>query len=273
MIEQELASGQRFRFGENWSRFLEVLDDERIKVAEDSLKEMLQTGNLAGQKFLDIGCGSGLFSLAARRLGADVLSFDYDPHSVACAQELKSRFFENDGNWQIFQGSVLDEDFMDNLGEFDIVYSWGVLHHTGSMWEAISNAVARVKLGGKFFIAIYNDQGWQSIVWSLIKRMYCSGSFGRWLAMMTFIPLFLLGGLVTDVLALRSPFKRYTNYKSRRGMSVYHDWLDWLGGYPFEVASRQAIIDFFNQNGFSLANIISAGRRLGCNEFVFSRIR
>ncbi len=48
---------------------------------------------LAGNSFLDVGSGSGLFSLAAMRLGADrVHSFDYDPQSVGCTKELKRRF-------------------------------------------------------------------------------------------------------------------------------------------------------------------------------------
>ncbi len=85
---QEVAGKQRFEFGANWNRFLAVLNDERIAQAEESLKRMLEVDNLQGKSFLDIGSGSGLFSLAARRLGARVYSFDYDPKSVACTREL-----------------------------------------------------------------------------------------------------------------------------------------------------------------------------------------
>lgn len=141
---QEIRTGQRFAFGENWARFLQILDDRRIDEAVSSLQRMLQVERLDGLRFLDIGNGSGLFSLAARRLGAKVLSFDYDPQSVACAQELKRRYFPNDADWQIQEGSVLDEGYMQGLGSFDVVYSWGVLHHTGDQWRAIANAEARV---------------------------------------------------------------------------------------------------------------------------------
>src|SRR3712207_6062570 len=164
-FEQEVQQGDRFKFGENWQRFLLVLNDERIAEAEKSLKQMLEVEDLQGKSFLDIGSGSGLFSLAARRLGAKVRSFDYDPQSVACTQELKRRYFADDLNWTIEQGSVLDVDYVKSLGQFDIVYSWGVLHHTGAMWQALENASLPVADGGYLFIAIYNDQGGKSRQW------------------------------------------------------------------------------------------------------------
>jgi 2-polyprenyl-3-methyl-5-hydroxy-6-metoxy-1,4-benzoquinol methylase len=138
----------RFAFGDNWTRFLDLLDEDRIREAERSLREMLQVERLDGKRFLDIGSGSGLFSLAARRLGAIVHSFDYDPQSVACTAELRASCFPSDANWQVEQGSVLDRNYLERLGEFDIVYSWGVLHHTGAMWLGIENAIGRVVCEG-----------------------------------------------------------------------------------------------------------------------------
>lgn len=122
---QELELGRRFAFGQDWSNFLRTLDDERILEAERSLKQMLQVDSLRGKRFIDVGSGSGLFSLAARRLGASVHSFDYDPESVACTAELKRRFFPNDAEWTIEEGSALDGDYLASLGQFDLVYSWG----------------------------------------------------------------------------------------------------------------------------------------------------
>lgn len=267
--QEQVRSGQRFEFGENWTRFLGVLDDERIAEARKSLVAMLGTESLEGISFLDVGSGSGLFSLAARSLGAKVTSFDFDPKSVACARELKRRYFPDDPDWTILEGSVLDRSFLATLGQHDLVYSWGVLHHTGAMWAALENVAPSVAPGGRLFIAIYNDQGRASKVWTAVKRLYCSGLAGRLLVQAIYIPYFFLPAFGWDLLKLRNPFRRYTEYKRQRGMSKVHDWYDWLGGYPFEVAKPEEIFDFYRKKGFELRRLISCAGGLGCNQFVF----
>lgn len=266
---EQVVAGERFEFGENWNRFLSVLDNDRIEEAKRSLLAMLGTDSLIGLNFLDIGSGSGLFSLAARLLGARVTSFDFDPKSVACTRELKRRYFHDDGTWTIAEGSVLDRGFLAALGRYDVVYSWGVLHHTGDMWRALENAATSVAPGGSLYIAIYNDQGPASKVWTAVKRLYCSGIAGRLVVQMIYIPYFFLPPFIVDLIKGRNPFTRYSQYKRQRGMSKTHDWYDWLGGYPFEVAKPEDIFSFFNGKGFELRRLTTCAGSLGCNQFVF----
>lgn len=259
----EVEAGTRFTFGENWSRFLSVLDGERIRQAEDSLRQMLHVETLQGRTFLDIGSGSGLFSLAARRLGASVRSIDYDPQSVACTEELRRRYYPGDPMWVVEQGSVLDSECIGSIGRFDVVYSWGVLHHTGDMWRALSLIGSAVEPGGQLFLAIYNDQGLLSRYWARVKAAYNRSVVARVLLTALHAPYLLGARWVVRALTNRS--------RVERGMSLWYDMIDWLGGYPFEVAKPEAIFRIFHDQGFVLQELRTCGGRMGCNEFVFRR--
>jgi len=255
----EIKSGKRFAFGSNWTRFQTVLDENRILEAEASLREMLGVQDLRGKSFLDVGSGSGLFSLAARRLGASVYSFDYDPESVACTEELRRRFFPEDSQWTLETGSVLDPMYLRKLPKFDVVYSWGVLHHTGCMWEALANLCPLVAGNGKLFIAIYNDEGFYSRYWLHVKRAY--------------VRFPALRGILIFIHTLYPflPSRLYRALTGRltreRGMSAWYDLIDWVGGYPFEVASVKQLFDFYHSRGFQLEKIQTTNRS-GCNELV-----
>jgi 2-polyprenyl-3-methyl-5-hydroxy-6-metoxy-1,4-benzoquinol methylase len=274
----DVKRGERFEFGKNWSRFLHVLDDDRVAQAEKSLQEMLETGRLDGQSFLDIGSGSGLFSLAARRLGAKVHSFDYDPQSVACTAELKQRYFPNDPDWFVEQGSALDRTYLTSLGKHDIVYSWGVLHHTGAMWEALDNVAQAVKASGKLCVAIYNDQGGWSRRWRKIKKVYnlLPGPLKTPYVLAVMMPRELMFlSIAVAKFSLVEYIKSWTEYSrySLRGMSRWHDMVDWVGGYPFEVAKPEEIFDFYRKRTFTLRRLRTSGCGVGCNEFLFEKIK
>ncbi len=302
------AAETRFAFGQNWSAFLQSFDQERLDQAVASLRSLLQLGEdpqtlgtrplepqpLAGLSFLDIGSGSGLFSLAAIVLGARVVSLDVDADSYQCTLSLKERITssssnsasndasgadptatahkKNDIHWDVHHASILDAEAMRSLGQFDIVYSWGVLHHTGQMKTAVAAAAARVSPGGQLAIAIYNDQGGGSRRWLAIKHGYHR------------LPAFLRPGYVVAVAGFYEckfalarlargrnplPFADWQAKKSDRGMSVWHDWVDWIGGLPFEVATPEAIVMPLRQQGFTLDNLRTVGSGWGCNEFVF----
>ena len=263
----------RFGFGSNWQAYAKHVDVAAIAEAERSQVEMLGRDSLRGKRFLDIGSGSGLFSLAAVRLGAErVHSFDYDSDSVACTRSIKDRFAPDAGAWTIERGDVLDDGYMRALGSWDVVYSWGVLHHTGDLWRALANVTKLVRPNGRLYIALYNDQGVVSRFWLAVKRLYVGS--GRWIQKLMEIVFFAgFAGILfaLDLVRLRNPRQRHDG-TARRGMTLYTDVVDWIGGYPFEVARCADVVTFMENCGFAIERLIDVGcLRNGCNEFVFVR--
>jgi len=270
--DDETNAGQRFGFGANWRGFLARLDEGRVLQAEASVRALLGRDDLTGLRLLDLGSGSGLFSLAARRLGATVVSFDYDPDSVACTSHLHQSFFPDDAAWIVLRGSVLDRQFLDGLGSFDVVYSWGVLHHTGDQWTTLANAARLVAPGGLLAVALYNHQPFFTPLHTAMKRLYGrSPKAGRLCIALGYALGVGTALALADLLRGRNPLARHKAEGLPRGMNFWHDVVDWVGGWPFETSTPEQVFNFCRARGFALRSLRTVGGRSGCNEFVFER--
>lgn len=268
MSEDLLDVSTHFRFGENWADYSTLVDDRRIDSALESVEALV--GELAGKSFLDIGSGSGLFSVAALRLGAkDVVAVDIDRQSVATTRKLLER--EVKGSWRAEEISVLD--LPAQVPErFDVVYSWGVLHHTGAMWRALDCACSMVKPGGLFAFALY-ERTPLCTAWTYEKRLY------RRLpkpAQKLFRGLYLTAWGAGMLIKGHNPW-RYVKDGQKRGMDVFHDVHDWLGGYPYESTTPAEVEAFMSQRGFERRKVVPWRILLaglfgsGCTEYVFRR--
>lgn len=264
------TDGISFSFGKNWRKYLNSLTIEKIQIVKQSLKDFL--GNIKGKSCIDIGSGSGIFSYSMYALGAkEITSIDIDPFSVHCSNYLRS-IVKNPERWNIYQGSILDQKVISQCGKYDIVYSWGVLHHTNNMWEAIKNASSLVNVNGLFYLAIYNKTR-SSRFWLKIKKIYnLSPKIGK--RLMNFV-LFYFMYFIIPLVSLKNPFIKLKNYKKNRGMDPMTDIKDWLGGYPFKVATFKEIVTFLKKidQNFKLIKYKKVKPSVNANnELVFRKI-
>lgn len=271
-VAEGVDSPPRFAFGENWRDFSRGLGVEQLAGAERGIERLIGTRDLSGRTFLDVGSGSGLMSLAAHRMGASVTAFDFDDDAVATTTSVRDALAGEDA-YPVLQGSALDQDFVAGLGQFDVVYSWGVLHHTGDLWEACEVVAGAVRPDGLLAIAIYNDQGFASRVWGTVKRTYVAGGPVTRRVLVTACGLgFGARRAVADAVGARGRGAALEAGAERvRGMDRRHDLVDWVGGYPFEVAKPEEVFAFYEARGFRMARMVTCAGGHGCNEFLFRR--
>lgn len=267
------ASEMRFAFGRNWSKFVRRnFTQERCDIAKKRILDFVGLETLDNVDFLDIGCGSGIHSLAAWQAGASrVHSFDYDAESVAATSLLRS-MAGAPANWTVERGNVLDINYVSSLGKWNFVYSWGVLHHTGAMWNAVTNAQSTVDENGLLYIALYSSDVQSPAsqqFWLDIKQRYNqSTSLQRERLVWWYIWHYVLGRKLWNAPKL---LQRVLSHKQTRGMSLFTDIRDWLGGWPMEFAGDQQTVDFLEQQyGFLLLNV---ARGEACSEFLFRRLK
>jgi 2-polyprenyl-6-hydroxyphenyl methylase/3-demethylubiquinone-9 3-methyltransferase len=255
----------KFSFGENWKSFSDkALTDKRIREARHAFAELTNGIELKNKKFMDIGFGQGLALFLCAEYGALAHGIDIDP---ICNDAITSthRFFASLSRPITQVASILDEKFVDDqqaLGGYDVVHSWGVLHHTGDMKRAFKNIARLVKPGGYLMIAIYN-KSWTSPIWKAVKIIYNQ------------VPSLLQYAMVWVLYLLnflREPFlKKKRNIASSRGMELFHEIRDWLGGYPYEYATREEVLRAFAEHGFVKVKVIPSVGWTGCNQFVLCR--
>lgn len=265
-----MTVGERhYEFGKNWTRYVKrAFDDERVEIAKRHLLAVIERSDLRGLDFLDIGCGSGIHSLAAFRAGAGrIHGFDYDPDSITATSIVRT-YAGTPTNWAVERGDVLDENYINSLGKWNFVYSWGVLHHTGDVWRALENAQTTVAEGGLFYIALYSaDVQTDPEFWLRIKQEYNqAGQLKRWRMEWWYVWVYVMDrriGRLPDLI------KRIVQHRIGRGMSFFADVRDWLGGWPMQFVHDGEVVDFLEgKHGLKLVKIKTGEAN---TEFVFKR--
>jgi len=256
-----------FDFGENWVAYSrEALTKEKVESARIDFKQLYSGISFEGKRFLDIGFGQGLALLFAKEMGAIVTGCDIN-HKCKESLEITKQVVGYKGEITTIIGSILSKETMNALrgdcnNKFDIVHSWGVLHHTGSMYKSLKDVTTLVENDGYIVLAIYNRH-WSSPLWRFIKFVYCY--------MPQMVQKLLIAGLTPIIVASKFIVTGKNPLKCKRGMSFFHDVTDWIGGYPYEYASSEEICSIMRSKGFTCVRTVLAEVPTGCNQFVFKR--
>lgn len=262
----------QFDFGQNWADFsANAATPQRAGAARAEFEALLSGIPLAGRTFLDIGFGQGFSLLSARALGARVAGCDINPKCHEVIARNRALFpAAGEAPIPLHVGSILDASTvvalraMPEAGDagFDVVHSWGVLHHTGDMRLALAHAASLVRPGGHFVVAIYNRH-WSSLPWLAIKWAYVHSP--------RIIQRAMVGALYPVIWLAKLLVTRKDPRSQERGMDFYYDVVDWVGGYPYEYATIAEVEASCAPLGLEPVRSIPARVPTGCNELIFRK--
>ena len=137
--------------------FFREVSERRYRV-ESHIAEFAGFHLWAGKRVLEIGCGIGSDAEEFAKHGADYVGIDLSDQSVALC---RNRFEVLGLEGQFFNVDVTDLDTLKTLGEFDLVYSYGVIHHFPGIDDIIANIQQVVKPGGEFRYMVYAKNSWK----------------------------------------------------------------------------------------------------------------
>ena len=144
-----------------------TLTEESFTLLKSRLPDTVINSNIKGKRVLDMGCGSGRYSIALAAVGAKkVMAIDSQNKSYALAKEYCRA---NDIPVEFQQGNILCSPFKDD--EFDFVFC-NRLHHTGSINQGLDELYRILNKSGRAFLYIYGSGGifWTSRV--ALRRIF-----------------------------------------------------------------------------------------------------
>lgn len=130
---------------------------------EPHILEFADFGKWKGRRVLEIGCGIGTDAIEFAKAGADYVGIDISDASLAIA---KKRFEVYNVNGKLLNLDATSDN-LSQLGLFDLIYSFGVLHHYPNVAKIIDSVSTMLLPDGKFKFMVYAEQSWK---YAMIKQ-------------------------------------------------------------------------------------------------------
>lgn len=220
------------------------------------LEELFPEG-VKGKRVLDGGSGSGMVSVAFALMGADVTGVDITPK---CVENGYKRAEHYGVKCKFINESLVTLDLSNE--HFDIIYSWGVLHHTEDARQSFFSLARHLREGGEIIVAVYlkTKISW---FWNFARIFYQN-------APTVFKTIFLnIGSVFLNIVDL---FRKIIFNKERymmRGTNNKEILNDWFGVPHRTFHSYNEVFKWFDENGLDCKLINPAtGRFKSTSNFV-----